>query len=246
MHAPIRVGVAAFVLVFIIITLLDFFVFENVPIIWQGAITEAHGLLFDILLFGILILWIDEKRTLRSNTRDYLNALDRLRTWRQPEASHKHSEHIIKLLGMGVKPTKLQHMFLVRAQLNNLGLINVKFRKSEMSGANLQDTKLNGSDLSGAVLSCAHLGRADLRGANLEGADLSWTILDDAKLDASVADLSSTVFQNALVSKMSADPDVIKWATTEKKAVMYIRGTSEFESWEKERRVRLEQLSQNP
>lgn len=66
---------------------------------------------------------------------------------------------------------------LSRADLRQADLHQANLRKADLTGANL-----NGADLSGANLTWADLTRADLSGADLSGTNLSWANLSGADL----------------------------------------------------------------
>src|SRR5258706_12321243 len=55
----------------------------------DGIRVEAHGTLFDILVIGLFILWLNFKRAESERVRRYAEEIDDFREWRSDEASHR-------------------------------------------------------------------------------------------------------------------------------------------------------------
>jgi len=183
----VQVGLVAAVVVIGVVGVLDWAVLhhgmgiEGVP--WlRDVVVEANGLAFDVVLFGVVILWLDEMRQKRERRRGYHDQLEDYRDWRTEEAA-------------------LRTAGLVRRISRDGGAVHAP--RAHLPGANLKEAHLRRAHLKGADLSGAWLLGADLRGASLVAADLSGTRLDGAKLDG--ADLS-------YARRTSDDPPVPGWS----------------------------------
>lgn len=124
---------------------------------------EAHGVLLDLLLFGCLLLWFDQKAEKRRRVDRYKNAIEDFLGWESEEAMYRIVGNIRRLNRDGESPESLKDAYLAGADLKG----------ADLSEASLDGADLTGADLQHADLSGAYLGTADLTDANLRKADLS-------------------------------------------------------------------------
>jgi hypothetical protein len=117
----------------------------------------------DLLLFGCLLLWFDQKAERRRRIEKYTNAIDDLRGWSAEMAMYRIVGNIRRLNREGVPPETLKKAYLKGADLKDTNLSEASMHQANLSGAELQN----------ADLSDAYLGTADFSGANLQKADLS-------------------------------------------------------------------------
>jgi hypothetical protein len=127
-----------------------------------NVVAEVHGVLLDLLLFGCLLLWLDQKAERRRRIRRYRDSIEDFLGWESEEALHRIRGNIRRLNREGVTPETLKNAYL--------------------SGANLQDADVSDASLAGADLSSANLRNADLSGTYLGTADLSGADLQEANL----------------------------------------------------------------
>ena len=109
----------------------------------ENVLVEAHGMLFDILIIGILILFLNRLAEKRITNQRYIDEIDDFRGWQHEEATHRIAGNIKRLERNRFK-----------------GIIN------------LSDCFLNSIDWYGKNLQEANLKHAKLQKANLEGAEL--------------------------------------------------------------------------
>lgn len=128
---------------------------------------EAHGVLFDLLLFGCLLLWFEQKAEKRRRIERYQNAIEDFLGWESAEAMHRIVGNIRRLNREGESPQSLKDAYLAGADLKGADL-----SEASLDGAVLTDADLRHADLSGAYLGTADLTGADLRKADLSGAHL--------------------------------------------------------------------------
>jgi len=140
---------------------------------WQGdsefglnVLAEAHGVLFDLLLFGCLLLWFDQKADRRRRIERYENAINDFLGWQTPEAMYRISGNIRRLNREGAVPESLKNAYLAEADLKGANLSNVSLNGATLTGGTLQDVDLSGAYLGNADLSDTDLHRADLSGAH--------------------------------------------------------------------------------
>ena len=137
-RSPIAVGGIALAITTGLILGLDFF-FEPS---FKDILVEAHGLIFDLLLFGIIILAVDLWREKRERVTRHQEELDDYRGWHEPEASYRIAGLIKRLLRDGTKVTDLAGVYLVEADLRTLNLWGIDLSKANLASVNFADSTL--------------------------------------------------------------------------------------------------------
>ncbi len=211
---PVLIAITVFVLVTIIVIGISFKYYDSG--FGKEVLFEAHGMLFDILIIGILILYLNILREKRVINQRYIEEIDDFRGWVSQEAAHRIAGNIRRLRRNGFKGSidlsrcYLQDMDLREVNLVGSYLQKAHFNKAILMNANFQDALISdayfrGAELEGAIFrgvgytnikfEGAKLGGADLRGAILNGSYFQKADLKNAKLDG--AKLKNTEFQES-------------------------------------------------
>lgn len=135
----------------------------NEPEFLLNVFAEAHGVLLDLLLFGCLLVWFDQKAERKRRIETYTNSITDLLGWDADLAMHRIVGNIRRLNREGTAPETLKDAYLSDADLQDADLSESSLHRADLSSANLRN----------ADLSDTYLGTADLSGANLQKADLS-------------------------------------------------------------------------
>jgi len=130
----------------------------------EGILIEVHGMLFDLWIIGVLILFFHEMERRFSENQKYKDEIDDFRYWESEEAKYRIIGDIKRLNRNNVTRIDLSGCYLKKANL-----VMVNFRGARLLGANLEGANLSGINLS----------EVNLNGANLEGADLWKTDLSE-------------------------------------------------------------------
>jgi Pentapeptide repeats (8 copies) len=152
-----------------------------------GILVEAHGMLMDIFVFGILVTLYEESTKNRNEIKRLHEEIDDYRRWDEPEAMYRIVGCIKRLNKKGESRIELHETYLNGAvlsgvRLQNANLWGVRLENAFLNGANLQEADLRHAYLQGAYLEKANLQGADLQGAGLERADLEGADLRRANL----------------------------------------------------------------
>lgn len=140
---------------------LDYWLHE--PEFILNLFAEAHGVLLDLLLFGCLLLWFDQKAERQRRIEQYENAINDFLGWETEEAMYRITGNIRRLNREGAAPETLKEAYLREGDLQDADLSETSLQSATLSEANLQN----------ADLSDTYLGTADFSGANLRKANLS-------------------------------------------------------------------------
>jgi uncharacterized protein YjbI with pentapeptide repeats len=214
--------VSLFVLLFLtcLVLLLSFdYYLNDFEAFWREVLAEAHGMLFDIAIIGILIYWLNERGQRKTAIRTYRDEIEDFRSWRSEEAAfrtvgnikrlNRHKIHNIDLATCYLERTNLSHVCLKGANLNSADVYHANLVQCELEGARLNRTNFSESNLNQANLHQAYASGANFRNAYLIKADLSAAFLiktdfEDAfmmEADLRHAYLEGASFKNANLYK---------------------------------------------
>jgi len=153
----------------------------------SNILVEAHGMLFDILIIGILLFWLNQNGEIRQQIRTYQNEIDDFRLWRSEEAAfrtvgnirrlNRHKVFEINLANCHLQKTNLSYVNLTGSNLNsanisNCSLIEINLDNARLNQTNLENSNLNGSMLRGTYANGANFQDAYLIKAQMENAFL--------------------------------------------------------------------------
>lgn len=178
------------VIAFILLVIVGFFVSTTSlkrGNIYKGKflddiLVEGHGLVFDIFIFGILIVVFNIIGEKKREIKRYKEEIDDYRIWEEKEATFRIAGNIKRLNRLGVTGINLKHCYLENAKLQRARFQKADFLEADLMGADLRETDFRGADLRGVNLKKTNLRLANLRGANLRGANLSGANLRGADL----------------------------------------------------------------
>jgi len=155
----------------------------------QQILAEAHGMIFDIAVIGILIFWLNQNGEIRRRIRTYKDEIDDFRLWESEEAAFRTVGNIKRLNRHKIHEINLVNCHLPRTNLNYVNLAG-----SNMNSANISQSSLIESNLENARLNQTNFENSNLNQANLRGAYASGANFNDAFL-------IKTQFENAFLIK---------------------------------------------
>jgi uncharacterized protein YjbI with pentapeptide repeats len=150
-------------------------------------LAQAHGMIFDIAVIGILIFWLNQNGDIRQRIRTYKDEIDDFRLWESEEAAfrtvgnikrlNRHKIYEINLVNCHLARTNLSHVNLKASNLNstnltNSSLIETNLENTRLNQTNFENSNLNQANLKGAYASGANFKDAFLIKANFENAFL--------------------------------------------------------------------------
>jgi BTB/POZ domain-containing protein KCTD9 len=154
---------------------------------WPQLLVEAHGMIFDIAVIGILLFWLNQSGDTRQRIRTYKDEIDDFRLWESEEAAfrtvgnlkrlNRHRVYEINLVNCYLAKTNLSYVNLKASNLNSANLTN-----SSLIETNLENTRLNQTNLENSNLNQANLNGAYASGANFKDAFLIKTQFEGAFL----------------------------------------------------------------
>ena len=196
---PVVNTLIAWLLVAIGIFCVTFFLGEyQKPGFTQSLLAGFHNTLFDILLIGVLLYWLEKRSEKRHEIQRHRDLLDLWRGDASALAIKNNLASIRRLNEYGVFKMDLSDCVLQGSDLSELNLSS-----SNLSEAQCYKTDFSDADLSNAVLDKANLRNAFLSKAILTNASLRGAVLENAKLQN--ANLAGADFSGAIVSNATWD-----------------------------------------
>jgi uncharacterized protein YjbI with pentapeptide repeats len=175
---PLLTSTLVLVLVAILVLGLSFKYYVNdFEAFIPQILAEAHGMIFDIAVIGILIFWLNQNGEVRQRIRTYRDEIDDFRLWESEEAAFRTVGNIKRLNRHGIHEVNLVNCFLARTNLNyanlkgsNMNSANIS--QSSLIEANLENTRLNQTNLENSNLNQVNLKNGYASGANFKDAFL--------------------------------------------------------------------------
>jgi hypothetical protein len=178
---PVRLVFYVFCIVTIIVIILSLpFYLEDPWQFWGSVLIEIHGLLFELLIMGVFLLWLESLGEKQLTITRYREEIGDYLGWDDDEATYRIIANIKRLNRYGISNINLTGAFLKGANLTGINLRFANLLGADMRGANLKKADLSKANLTGAHLKGAFLQKADIRGTNFLRAELSGANLSGA------------------------------------------------------------------
>ncbi|BBN80459.1 hypothetical protein PA25_04440 [Pseudoalteromonas sp. A25] len=226
---PLRAALTLFVATALIVFLItafwpqvSSFIFPNTTLglydksFWENVLVEAHGLVFDIFVLGLIFVWMDTYRQKRESIdRDLENLCD-FNTLTD-NIYLKKKVNIIKRLNKNkiykidvtdliinkktrIKDISFEHSNLFGLKIMDCQVFNLKIKNSKLNSADFSKSVIRNSEITGSYLKNVSFKSATLVGLNFMNSDLVRAKFDSANLqsaDLRGCNLERTTFTNA-------------------------------------------------
>ena len=151
------------------------------------VLAEAHGMIFDIAVIGILIFWLNKNGETRQRIRTYKDEIDDFRLWESEEAAFRTVGNIKRLNRHKIHEINLVNCYLPRTNLNYVNLTGSNLNSANISQSsliecNLESARLNQTNFENSNLNQANLKSAYASGANFKDAFLIKAYFENAFL----------------------------------------------------------------
>jgi uncharacterized protein YjbI with pentapeptide repeats len=164
---------------------------------WPQILVEAHGMIFDIAIIGILIFWLNQNGEIRQRIRTYRDEIDDFRLWELDEAAFRTVGNIKRLNRHKIHEINLVNCYLARTNLNYVDLKGSNLNSANLSNSSLIETNLENSRLNQTNLENSNLNQANLKASYASGANFKDAFLIKAQFEN--AFLIKANFKNAFL-----------------------------------------------
>ncbi len=195
---PILTSTIVLVLVAIVVIGLSLpFYISDFRSFWIQVLAEAHGMIFDIAVIGILLYWLNQNGEVRQRIRTYKDEIDDFRLWESDEAAFRTVGNIKRLNRHKICEINLVNCHLARTNLNYVNLKSSNLNSTNLSNSSLIETNLENTRLNQTNLENSNLNQANLKGAYASGANFKDAFLIKTQFEN--AFLIKTNFKNAFL-----------------------------------------------
>jgi len=164
---------------------------------WPQILAEAHGMIFDIAVIGILLFWLNQNGEVRQRIRTYKDEIDDFRLWESEEAAFRTVGNLKRLNRHKIHEINLVNCYLARTNLNYVNLKGSNLNSANISNSSLIETNLENTRLNQTNLENSNLNSANLKTAYASGANFKDAFLIKAQFEG--AFLIKTSFKNAFL-----------------------------------------------
>lgn len=162
---------------------------------WGQILAEAHGMIFDIAVIGILLFWLNQNGVTRQQIRTYKDEIDDFRLWESEEAAFRTVGNIKRLNRHKIYEINLVNCHLARTNLSHVNLKASNLNSANLSNSSLIETNLENTRLNQTIFENSNLNQANLKGAYASGANFKDAFLIKANFEGTF--LIKTNFKNA-------------------------------------------------
>jgi len=151
---------------FIVIVILDRF---DCKFSWHDILVESHGLLFDLIIFGLIIGYYELKAGKRERIIRYKEEIDDLRGLKTPYARHRISGLVSRLVRLDAQPLNLINCDIIHSPFGT-NVKNWVFSNSNFYSATCMNTRFESccfisTNFNNSKIYHAHFTDCDLRGS---------------------------------------------------------------------------------
>lgn len=186
---------------------------------WENVLVEAHGMVIELCVISILIVWLDSKRSLNVEISRLREELEDIAELNLPEINVRKIGHIkrlnskliydiyalnlfldgLALKGIIIDSSRLIGLKMAAGRVSQSRFRNVNMRSSVFEKATLKDVCFTRCELLNSIFSDAKCIGVDFRGSNLtrvnfKNCDLKSALFSDC-------DLKDTDFDGANISR---------------------------------------------
>ena len=185
---PLLTATLVLVLVTLIVVGLSLpFYLDDAQMFGAQILAEAHGMIFDIAIIGILLFWLNQRGEIRQRIRIYQDEIDDFRLWESEEAAFRTVGNIKRLnrhhiFQMNLVNSFLPHTNLSYVNLKGSNMNSANFSNSSLIESNLECTRLNQTNFENSNLNQLNMKNSYASGANFKDAFLIKAQLENAFL----------------------------------------------------------------
>ena len=177
---------AASVLLFVTLIVLSlslWYYIYDFDAFWPQILAEAHGMIFDIAIIGILLFWLNQNGEKRQRIRTYKDEIDDFRLWESDEAAFRTVGNLKRLNRHGINEINLVNCYLSRTNLNYVNLTGSNLNSANLSHSSLIESNLENTRLNQTNLENSNLNQINLKGAYASGSNFNDAFLIKAQLE---------------------------------------------------------------
>lgn len=148
---------------------------------WENILVEAHGMVIELVIVGVLVIWLDSRRSKNSEINKLNEDLVDYAQLDFPEINVKKLGHIKRLNAAGIMQINVQNLALnslnirevcirdsktIGLKVSNGTISNSSFINVQMRSSNFEHTTIKNSKFKNCILLKSKFGNAICKGIN--------------------------------------------------------------------------------
>lgn len=155
---------------------------------FENIMVEAHGLLFDILVLGVIFIILDSKRQKRMTLEQLKNDLSDYSTLDEPLYYNKKKRILNELQKEQVTNIQQPNLLLSEIELRDLyfhkaKLFGLKLHSCRLINMDFADSKLNSAEFNNSTFKSCSFNKVVLKTARFSNAQLKGLTIKDSYLE---------------------------------------------------------------
>ncbi|BFM19028.1 pentapeptide repeat-containing protein [Gilvimarinus japonicus] len=169
---------------------------------WENFLVELHGIVFELSIIGVLLLWLDSKRTKSGEIKRLREDLEDYSTLDYPEINVKKLGHMKRLNEHKIKNIDVQNLVLNELKVKGIiaedsRLIGLKIVAGSVVSSNFKSMRMRSSNFHESTIKSTIFESCDLLKSKFnesicKGVDFTNSSLERA--DFTNSDLQSSIF----------------------------------------------------
>jgi uncharacterized protein YjbI with pentapeptide repeats len=188
---------------------------------WENILVEMHGMVIELIIVGILVIWLDSRRSKNNEVIRLIEDLEDYAELDFPEINVKKLGHLKRLNSAGIKEINVQNLLLNHLKLRNLsienskmiglkvfngGLYNTNFSNVNMRSSNFENATIQNSIFKNCILLKSNFKDGICKGVSFEKSSIERVDYTNCNLQSSLflgCDMRGVKLQGANLKQCS-------------------------------------------
>ena len=226
---PVRIGIRIFLLFTLVVIIFSWSHYSNLEF-WKDVTVEAHGMLMDLLIIGVITLWLNEKgrKEIEINRNKYDIGI--FKDWKSETSAYLILKAIVQLNQLKVFAIDiswanlkwLNHLLHIRiiegscswAIFDGIGLAGCVFDGSDFIKSSFKKTIISASSFRNCDMSESNFDHAQIMSADFSNANLQNTSFKAAKLNKGIDFFQANLSRADLLTAEYIDAETLSKASS--------------------------------
>ncbi|CAM2005139.1 pentapeptide repeat-containing protein [Acanthopleuribacter pedis] len=204
--------------IFAISGLLVYFINKQAGTVWQDFALVLNNTFMNILIFGILLTWLEKKRRRRHINRGYLEQLEDFRFWRSEEGVWRKVGILRRLRNLEAQLPDLSGIEMENAMMESWDLTDLRLNHANFTNAFLWQSDVSRTSFERGIMERVYLENVTMDGTNFDKVYMVMADLREAcgkKAQFMCTNLEMSIFNGARLEDCSFEGANLEKATFE-------------------------------
>lgn len=182
----IRISLIAFVIILVVVEFLTLVVFRDDQGLIKDILVEAHGLVFDVFVFGVIIAIYIQRLENQRDIKRYEEEIEDFRHWESEEAKFRIIGNLKRLEKRKKVQINISKCYLRGSILERLSFIKINAKNTDFTDSRFRNIKFTNGDLTNSDFSNSFLENISFKNATLVNTSFENATLKNVNFDNSI------------------------------------------------------------